>query len=248
MSSQMGSGSAADAAAGKPLRDLIDAVNNLDPDQPESVLIEQIGALERLKAACAAAQARLTHAFAAAHTADAAARHRDPGTTRRSIAAQIALTRRDARSHGQRHVGAAHALTTEMPHTMAALECGEITERRARIIIEQFACLTPAGRGKADQVIAADLPGLGDRAAQSRAAGIAYRLDPEAVMGKIRGAVTDRHVTLRPAPDTMTRLSALLPVAQGVAVYAALRRKADTATAAGDPRTRGQMMADQLIS
>jgi len=252
MSSDDGAASVVDAGAGSGLvglRGLIDAVNGLDPHQPEGVLVEQIGALERLKAACAAAQARLTHAFAAAHTADAAARHRDPGTTRRSIAAQLALTRRDARSRrGQRHVGAARALVTEMPHTMAALECGEITERRARIIIEQFACLTPTGRAHADTVIAAELPGLGDRAAQSRAAGIAYRLDPEAVMGKIRGAVTDRHVSLRPAPDTMTRLSALLPVAQGVAVYAALRRSADTATAAGDARTRGQVMADELTS
>jgi len=248
MSSHVASGSAVDAGAGNTLCDLIDAVNNLDPHQPEGVLIEQIGVLERLKAACAAGQARLTHAFAAAHTADAAARRRDPDTTRRSIAAQIALARRDGRHRGQRHVGAAHALVTEMPNTMAALECGEITERRARIIIEEFGCLTPTGRTAADTVIAADLPGLGDRTALSRAAAIAYRLDPEAVMGKIRGAVKDRHVTVRPAPDTMTRLSALLPVAQGVAVYAALARSADTAVAAGDPRTRGQIMADQLIS
>jgi len=67
-------------------------------------------------------------------------------------------------------------------------------------------------------------------------------------MGKIRGATKDRHVTLRPAPDTMTRLSALLPVAQGVAVYAALRKSADSTIATGDPRTRRQIMADQLIS
>jgi hypothetical protein len=44
----------------------------------------------------------------------------------------------------------------------------------------------------------------------------------------------------------MTYLTALLPVAQGVAAYAALRRTADTATGA-DGRSRGQVMADALL-
>lgn len=60
-------------------------------------------------------------------------------------------------------------------------------------------------------------------------------------MAKVRGAVKDRHVGLRPAPEAMSRLSALLPVAMGVSVYAALCKAADasTATPGGDPRTRG---------
>jgi hypothetical protein len=54
-------------------------------------------------------------------------------------------------------------------------------------------------------------------------------------------------VSLRPAPDVMCRLSALLPAAQGVAVYAALCRTADLRIAAGDGRGRGQVMADTLV-
>jgi hypothetical protein len=60
-------------------------------------------------------------------------------------------------------------------------------------------------------------------------------------------AVNDRTVTLRPAPDTMARLTALLPVAQGVAAYAALTRHADTVRSQGDERSRGAIMADQLV-
>ena len=45
----------------------------------------------------------------------------------------------------------------------------------------------------------------------------------------------------------MTRLSGLLPLVQGVATYAALNKDADTKIAAGDPRTRGQIMADTLV-
>jgi hypothetical protein len=228
--------------------DLIDAVNNLQAHQPDSILIDQIGALERLKAACAAAQSRLTHTFAVSQTAAGAARKQSAETTRRSIAAQVALTRHDSRFHGQRHVATAFALVDEMPETLSALRRGDTTERRARIVLEQFACLTPADRRHADTVIGGDLPRLRDRTAQSRAAAIAYRLDPEAVMGKIRGAVKDRHISLRPAPDTMTRLSALLPVAYGVAVYAALSKSADSTIATGDGRARGQIMADELVS
>jgi hypothetical protein len=35
-------------------------------------------------------------------------------------------------------------------------------------------------------------------------------------------------IGVRPAPDAMARLTALLPRAQGVAAYAALRRHADS--------------------
>jgi hypothetical protein len=60
-------------------------------------------------------------------------------------------------------------------------------------------------------------------------------------------AVNERTVSLRPAPDTMTYLTALLPVADGVAAYAALNKEADTRRATGDARSRGQVMADTLV-
>jgi hypothetical protein len=45
----------------------------------------------------------------------------------------------------------------------------------------------------------------------------------------------------------MTYLTALLPAHEGVAVYAALTRHADTLKSAGDPRSRNQAMADTLV-
>ncbi|WP_414690619.1 sigma factor [Nocardioides sp.] len=50
---------------------------------------------------------------------------------------------------------------------------------------------------------------------------------PEAWVTRRRNAESERRVTLRPAPDVMSRLSAELPVAQGVAVCA---RSASTQT------------------
>lgn len=51
-------------------------------------------------------------------------------------------------------------------------------------------------------------------------------------------------MTIRPAPDAMTIVSALLPVKHGVGVYAALKRAADTTF---DDRSRGQVMVDTLV-
>jgi HNH endonuclease len=45
----------------------------------------------------------------------------------------------------------------------------------------------------------------------------------------------------------MTYLTALLPVAEGVAAYASLARHADSLRSAGDERSRGQIMADSLV-
>ena len=88
------------------------------------------------------------------------------------------------------------------------------------------------------------LDGMGDARVAAAAKEIAYRLDAQAVVDRAAKAEADRTVTIRPAPDTMTYVTALLPVAQGVGVYAALKRAADTTF---DDRSRGQVMADTLV-
>jgi hypothetical protein len=75
----------------------------------------------------------------------------------------------------------------------------------------------------------------------------AYKIDPQVVTQRAAYAVSQRRVTVRPAPETMVWLTALLPVAQGVAADAALTHHADHARSGGDDRTRGQVMADTLV-
>ncbi|MDK1358653.1 HNH endonuclease [Arthrobacter sp. zg-Y1219] len=93
----------------------------------------------------------------------------------------------------------------------------------------------------------AELEQLGDRKLIARIKSLSYGLDPHAVVNRAAHAVSERYVSCRPAPDTMTYLTALLPVAQGVGVFAALTRDADRLRASGDPRTKGQIMADTLV-
>ncbi len=88
------------------------------------------------------------------------------------------------------------------------------------------------------------LDGMGDARISAAAKEIACRLDVQAVVDRAAKAASDRTVTIRPAPDTMTYVTALLPVAKGVGVYAALKRAADMTF---DDRSRGQVMADTLV-
>jgi hypothetical protein len=88
---------------------------------------------------------------------------------------------------------------------------------------------------------------MGDGELVAAAREAAYELDPVSFVERRRRAEADRYVSLRPAPDVMSQLSALLPVKDGVAVWAVLGREADRARAAGDERSRGQIMADTLV-
>ncbi|AGL26867.1 hypothetical protein J113_09570 [Mycobacterium tuberculosis CAS/NITR204] len=163
------------------------------------------------------------------------------------VAGEVALARRDSPARGGRHLGFAKALVYEMPHTLAALEVGRLSEWRATLIVRESACLDVEDRRALHAQLCADmsaLDGMGDARIAAAARAIAYRLDAQAVVERAARAETERTVTIRPAPDTMTWVTALLPVARGVSVYAALKRAADTTF---DDRTRGQVMADTLV-
>ena len=213
----------------------------------ESALVEGIATLEKFKAAAAARQARLAVALDTARRADEAAAGLPAARRGRGVAAEVALARRDSPARGGRHLGFARALVNEMPHTLAALETGALSEWRATIAVRESACLDVEDRRRLDAELCSDvtrLDGMGDAAIAAAARAIAYRLDPHSVVDRAARAQEDRTVTIRPAPDTMTYVTALLPVAQGVSIYAALKREADVCC---DGRSRGQVMADTLV-
>ena len=213
--------------------------------------IDLIRALEVLKCAAEGAQAVVTADFDSSQRALAAERGEPAERQGRGIAHQVALARRESPHRGQRHVGLAKVLTTEMPDTLAALREGRITEWKATLLARETACLSVHDRRRIDRELASDAEGaeqLGDRELAARAAKLAAELDPESVAARRSKAEKDRHVSLRPAPDTMTWLTGHLPVKQGVAVFAALKAEADRLVGVGDGRSRGQIMADTLVA
>ena len=129
-----------------------------------------------------------------------------------------------------------------MPHALAALENGTLTEWRAELVTREVAVLSPEQRSLVDAELSETLGDglglLGDRELSRRVRAIAYRVDAASVLNRCRGAETERRVSVRPAPDAMAYLTAYLPVAQAVAAHAALTRAA--ATRAGRGRRADQ--------
>ena len=222
-------------------------------DLSERELVDRLRALEDTKAALCAAQATLTVRL----DSTVRARHttaRVPAAQRgRDVAGLVAHARRESPAKGSRLLGLAHALV-EQPHTHAAMTAGVLSEWRATLISRETARLSPQDRAVVDAQISAPRPdgtyvfdGWGDRRLVAHTQQLVTTLDPAAVVNRRAHAESERRVSLRPAPDTMAQLSALLPATQGVAIWATLTRVADHARATGDPRTRGQVMADTLV-
>ena len=220
----------------------------LDTTGTDAGHIDEITALEKLKTAISARQARITDAFAVSQRAKLIKAGTKTVDARRSVCAQIGLARRDSPHKGNRHVGLAATLVHEMPLVLRALERGEASEWRATLIARETAHLSKEHRARIDAAIADDLPGWSDNQTAAQARAWAHRLDPNGAADRARKAVTDRRVTIRPAPDCMTYLTALLPVKEGVGVYGVLHRAAMTAHCdPDDHRSKGQVMADELI-
>lgn len=232
------------------LRSWIGRLAHLDDEVTDAERVDQLRLLEELKAAAAGAQARVAAAFDASQRAEQAAAGVPPSRQGTGIAAQVALARRESPHRGGRHLGLATVLVREMPHTLRAMEGGRLSEWRATLLARETACLDRELRALVDERLCSDvdaLEQLGDRQLVAEARRIAYRHDPRSTVDRFAHAADERRVTLRPAPDTMCYLTAMLPVAEGVAAYAALARRASAAKIEGDQRGIGQLMADTLV-
>ena len=230
----------------------LERLPTLETAVPDAERVDQLGLLESIKHACAGAQARVAVAFDASQREAQAAAGVPARKRGKGVAAQVALARREPASRGSRHLGLAKALDAELPHTGEHLRHGRVSEWRVTIVARETACLSADDRRRVDAALAADLPRLGDREVEARAKALAVQADVASVVRRAAKARADRRVWLRPAPDTMTYLTALLPVEQGVAAIAALKAAVGTvrATREGaepDSRGDGQVMADTLV-
>lgn len=116
----------------------------------------QIERLERVKSAAAAAQARATALWRDKRRAAESAIGVPAARRGRGLAAEVALARHDAPVRGGTHLGLASALVEEMPHTLAALEAGALSEWRTTLIVRESACLSVGDRRQLDVELCSD--------------------------------------------------------------------------------------------
>ncbi|WP_169797354.1 DUF222 domain-containing protein, partial [Janibacter limosus] len=231
----------------------------------EAELLEVVSVLEATKGAAAALQARATARFVedrdarvAEQAVDEEISAREASCRRRATRAELALARRCAPGQADRHVGLAKGLVHDLPHTLAALTCGELSEWRATIVARETACLSHEDRLEADRRLAGCLTTVSDKELAAAAHRATVDLDAEALVRRRRRAAASRNVSVRPAPDGMAWLSILGPLTDVVGAFAALKRAEQSRyVATGDPvvdaarvadeRGRGAWMADMAL-
>ena len=210
--------------------------------------IDRIARLERLKAAAAALQAAESVRFAQSQVEQQIAAEVHPTAIGRGIGDQLGLACKVSPSEGSRRLGVARALWFDLPETFRLLTRGRISEQVASGVVSETRHLPAPLRREVDRtIVAAGIGGMGPRRAAACARKHAYSADPHGYLQRGRTERRHRRVGLRPAPDTMAVLTGCLPVEQGVACLAALRRHTDTVKADGDQRSRDQIMADTLV-
>jgi len=159
------------------------------------------------------------------------------------IATALRLTRPTAGIRLQLAVELAGRLTA----TATALRAGHLDLPKTRVIVEAVTGLDdPLATAVQHRV----LPGAAQQTTGQLRASLARAVlaaDPAAAETRHQRAVADRQVTIRPLPDGMAGLWALLPADAATALYARLDRLARRA-AVDDPRSMDARRADALLT
>lgn len=210
-------------------------------------LIDLIAALERGKGALGACQA---HAEVTFRESQIAAQRRQGvarGKLGKGIADQVALARRITPKHASDQLVVHRILIETLPRTTKLLEQGEISEWSATEVAKNVLVLSDEDRELIDQELEGRLPAMTASASGRATRARAQELDPAAAVKRASRAVAERRVSIRPAPDGMSILHAVLPTKDGVACFKALTLQSKSAKSSGDARGKGQIMADALV-
>lgn len=235
---------------GPPPDDAPDAPVSEDSAAPVGVesLLASIEISEQILALAGATQMSASVAF----RAERIAQQRADGVPRKDlgkgVAEEIALVRRASPARTRNHLALERVVVESMPRTLDLLARGEICTWAADEVAKGVICLDDEDRSRVDRDISAQLPEVSPTRAGVLARARADELDQAAALARHEREVSDRHVSIRPASGSTVRLSALLPLAEGVAVYKALDQAASTARSRGVEGARGQHMADALVA
>ncbi|WP_433556633.1 DUF222 domain-containing protein [Pseudonocardia xinjiangensis] len=215
------------------------------PTEDRFEQVERIGAWEKVIAWAQARQyAEITQFMVAAETGPAAGLTAAQAVE--SAQAEVGMMLRLSPGGTAWRVGEARQLVEQFPATFAALEAGAITLAKARIIAEACTDLHPDAAEAVEQKVLAWAPQQTTgqlRAALRRAV---LRADSEAAARRRERKRRERAVVLYPERDGMATLSATLPAAEAVGVFAVLDQHARGCGSA-DERPMAARRADALV-
>ncbi len=145
-------------------------------------------------------------------------------------------------------LGHALSLRDRVPAVLAALAAGRIDSGRARVLVDETACLSdPAAR----EVVAAVIDGAtGQTTTQikRRVRRLAIAVDPAAAERRYKSAVDERRVEVDPNPDGTADLAGRnLPPHRVTAIKRYLTHLARKLRRRGDPRSMDQLRADLFL-
>ncbi|MEU9820000.1 DUF222 domain-containing protein, partial [Pseudonocardia alni] len=217
----------------------------------EADLIDQIRQIESLQASLAALQATRIRAFAQAHVENRLTDDRaDADGLHRSVVAQVQLACRVSTAEARTRVANARDLYAGFGRVRDLHIAGELSAAKVSAIAVECRDLDARRRRQVDARLAVhDLTryGIGRLRAMTRR--LVAELAPDRFRARVHAARAERRITLRPAPDAMSYLTAYVPVEQGAACLAALHKAFVEVQVDPQPltRTRGQVLADTLV-
>ncbi|MGQ0776268.1 MAG: DUF222 domain-containing protein [Pseudonocardiales bacterium] len=229
------------------LADLLAYPVEVDAVHREFEALERVGGWERVIAWAQARQAREMTAFMDRAEARNLALGACDSQAHESAVAEVGLMLRVSARTAACRVGDAWSLCTRLPATLAAVESGQLTLAKARVVDAETLNLSPEHTALVEAKVLAkagkQTPGQ-LRAATRRAV---LSTDPGAARERAQRARRERGVRMWPEPDGMATLSAYLPAADAVGVYAVLDEYARRAGFAGDERTLEARRGDALV-
>lgn len=220
------------------------------PGWSQEERVALISELETLKNICAGAQATATldlHEQAARDREQAQGTFGHARREREGVTAEVAMARKVSPARSRHLIDLARTLPTRLPHTQEALRHGRTSEWAASLVARATAALTDEQALAVDAALAPVLGRCSETQLERKATALAYEADKRAYLERTRRAVQDRHVSMRPVADGMVRLSALVPMAEGIMAYASLDAAAAGQRAGGATESRGALRADELI-
>ena len=224
---------------------LVDALGEVSSAAEPRELLGQVEALERVKCAAAAAQARLTAELDDRRN-DAHPLH---AASDASLGAEVGIARHQSPHCGRRKLGLARALVDDLPATLAALARGDIDERRAEVIADGTTDLSHEDRRTADAEISRELRYLGNRDLQMLVQRIAYRVDEAGAVRRRDKAQLRRRVTKRNLGDGTALVTGVVSDIHAAAVMSSLNERAavERSTGVAGDLSQAQLEADIFV-